>query len=167
MAAFFVFILWMHFMAKVNLTLMTICLFISSIANSAEFRHCSLDENVVFSCAVGEKIASICASKDSSMDSGYAQYRFGLPDKTEFNYPENKMPANINFTIKYDLESSYISFKDNLLTYKLKLSKNTSAYSVIEVSNSEKIISSTSCTSTAIVSDKDELISWGFKEVLN
>ena len=154
-------------MVRVNILLIMLSLTFSSSGSSADFRHCSLDENVVFSCAVGEKIASICASKDAAIDKGYVQYRFGFLENTEFTYPENKEPANINFSIKYQLASNYIIFKKNLLTYKIISPNHNAGVRFIEVSNSEKLISTLSCSSSPIVSDKDELLAWGFQEISN
>ncbi len=50
--------------------------------------HCQKQEQVIFSCSLGKKIVSVCASNDFSADSGYLQYRFG-----PFGIPELMLPA--------------------------------------------------------------------------
>jgi hypothetical protein len=48
---------------------------------------CETGETVVFSCATGARVASVCASNYISKTSGYLQYRFGQKDKVEMSYP--------------------------------------------------------------------------------
>lgn len=58
---------------------------------------CAPDEDVVFTCAVGAKSVSVCASADLSPAAGVAQYRFGVPRKTpELTLPSGKAhPARV------------------------------------------------------------------------
>lgn len=49
---------------------------------------CNADELVIFSCATGARVASICASKSLSKTDGYMQYRFGRNENVELSYPE-------------------------------------------------------------------------------
>lgn len=49
--------------------------------------HCSPSEQTVFSCAIGAKIVSLCASADLSSAAGAIQYRFGPVDRPEIAYP--------------------------------------------------------------------------------
>src|SRR5689334_11813206 len=59
---------------------------------------CSTGEQIIFSCSVkhgtgraGEtKIASLCASPRLTKEAGYLQYRFGLPNKIELEYPARR-----------------------------------------------------------------------------
>jgi hypothetical protein len=44
---------------------------------------CTPNEEVVFACRTGQKMVSVCASRDASPKSGYVQYRFGKPDSAE------------------------------------------------------------------------------------
>ena len=74
-----------------------------SSAFAADITHCSSDENIVFSCSVGKKTASVCASKDAVKDKGYVQYRFGVIGKPEMTFPVKKEPANKNFSLDTDL----------------------------------------------------------------
>ena len=56
---------------------------------------CSTGEQIIFNCLVkggtartGEtKIASLCASLRLTKEAGYLQYRFGVPNKIELEYP--------------------------------------------------------------------------------
>lgn len=43
--------------------------------------RCVPPEKTVFTCATGASVVSVCASADLSSKTGYAQYRFGKPDK--------------------------------------------------------------------------------------
>lgn len=62
--------------------------FTSNVLAQSRLSLCTADEQVAFSCHVGRKIASLCASKKLSKTEGYVQYRFGLPAKVEMTYPE-------------------------------------------------------------------------------
>ena len=61
--------------------------------------HCIADEIPVFTCKIGKKIASICASKVLNENSGYLQYRFGEKHKVELEIPptENYKPALVGY----------------------------------------------------------------------
>jgi hypothetical protein len=55
---------------------------------------CSVDETVVFACAVkGQRLVSVCASRALSSSSGYVQYRFGRPAKIEVAVPTTATSA--------------------------------------------------------------------------
>lgn len=57
---------------------------------SAQGSLCSKGELVAFSCAVGDKLVSLCASADLSKTAGYVQYRYGKKDKVDFVFPESR-----------------------------------------------------------------------------
>lgn len=66
-------------------------------ANAAS-GHCSAEETVVFSCSVGKKTVSVCASADLSPTTGSLQYRFGAlgANALEMTYPELSVrPASV------------------------------------------------------------------------
>ena len=67
--------------------LSTLLLAISSAQAAPNDSHCSREEKTVFSCTVGKKIVSVCASKDLSPVAGYMQYRFGKKGKPELSIP--------------------------------------------------------------------------------
>lgn len=51
---------------------------------------CKSSEKVFFSCAIKNKILSLCSSPNLSRDSGYVKYRFGTPNKIELSFPEKE-----------------------------------------------------------------------------
>ncbi|SEF80314.1 hypothetical protein [Nitrosomonas ureae] len=61
-------------------------LFFPAPVGAAE-SHCQMQEQVIFSCSVGKKTVSVCASKDFSAHSGYLQYRFGPLGMPELTFP--------------------------------------------------------------------------------
>jgi uncharacterized protein len=60
---------------------------------------CSSQEVVVFSCVLPrEKVASLCASQDASVNTGYMQYRIGLNQTNlDMQFPQEKTPAKNHF----------------------------------------------------------------------
>jgi hypothetical protein len=60
---------------------------------------CYPHEEIYFSCAVGSKIVSVCASGNISPKNGYVKYRFGRPDKPELEYPTESVPPKDQFSI--------------------------------------------------------------------
>jgi hypothetical protein len=57
--------------------------FVSLSAGAA----CGPGEHTVFSCPIGKKWVSVCASKDLSPTAGYLQYRFGPEASPEISFP--------------------------------------------------------------------------------
>lgn len=62
--------------------------------------HCDINENVAWSCKVGGKVISVCASEPVSGDSGYIQYRIGKPPRTELVYPAKMLPPRGRFAYR-------------------------------------------------------------------
>jgi hypothetical protein len=60
---------------------------------------CSKDEHIIFSCMVkrSAKIVSLCASTNFAKERGYLQYRFGLPDKVELEFPKERQGTQQKF----------------------------------------------------------------------
>ena len=60
---------------------------------------CSPAERVIFSCSLKRpaKLVALCASKSFSKESGYLQYRFGLPGKVELEYPKQREGSTQQF----------------------------------------------------------------------
>lgn len=58
-------------------------------ANAAD-SHCNEQEQIVFSCSLGKKIVSVCASPELTPSSGYLQYRFGAKNALELILPASK-----------------------------------------------------------------------------
>ena len=60
---------------------------------------CAREEIAVFSCAIGQKIAALCASKDLDETTGTLFYRFGKPGAAELSYPGAGADPHKAFTI--------------------------------------------------------------------
>jgi hypothetical protein len=84
---------------------------------------CANDEKIVFSCATGKtgKIVSLCASKALTKDSGYLQYRFGLPGKIELEFPQAREQTQKAFKYSHYFRAQFdqteISFTSNGYEY--------------------------------------------------
>jgi len=58
---------------------------------------CQPDEDVVFGCNLGRKMASVCASHGVTQTTGHVQYRFGTPSDLELVYPAKLEPPKGHF----------------------------------------------------------------------
>ena len=60
---------------------------------------CAKDERVIFACLLKQpaKIVSVCAAKDLTSETGYLQYRFGLPGKIELEFPKDRAGTQQKF----------------------------------------------------------------------
>src|SRR2546421_8616516 len=60
---------------------------------------CARDERVIFACVLRQptKIVSVCASKHLTNETGYLQYRFGLPGKIELEFPKDRTGTQQKF----------------------------------------------------------------------
>lgn len=74
---------------KQNALIVTGLVYLVSLPAIAANSHCNEQEQTVFSCSLGEKIVSVCASKDISPTSGYLQYRFGKQNAPELMFPSS------------------------------------------------------------------------------
>jgi hypothetical protein len=80
-----------------------ICSAFPLLARSADTGLCTSEEKVIFSCTIGKKTLSVCASKDLSSNSGYLQYRFGTSlDKLELVFPQTKDHPRSHFRLATD-----------------------------------------------------------------
>lgn len=79
--------------------LLAACLCLPALSAWSQARPslCTADERIAFSCAVGRKVASLCASADLSKTTGYVQYRYGRPGKIEMTYPQDKVHPSAVF----------------------------------------------------------------------
>jgi hypothetical protein len=55
---------------------------------------CSVHEQTVFSCTLGQNTVSVCASDDLSPTRGYLQYRFGPRNSTVFLLPASTQSSS-------------------------------------------------------------------------
>lgn len=101
----------------------------SSQANSL----CAKNEHIIFSCAVKRtaKIVSLCASSDLAKERGYLQYRFGLPEKIELEFPKDRQGTQQKF--RY---SHYFRFQVDLTEITFEV--NGYEYSVFDTYNGEE-----------------------------
>ena len=59
---------------------------------------CRAGETAIFSCAIGGKIASLCASPDLGPSQGSLTYRFGRQGAIELTHPDKPVPPEEAFT---------------------------------------------------------------------
>lgn len=81
-------------------------IYLASSSAIAADSHCSEQEQTVFACSLGEKIVSVCASKDISQAGGYLQYRFGKPKAPELMFPSTTKP----FSHRSDIQARTLMF---------------------------------------------------------
>ena len=86
---------------------------------------CGKSERIIFSCPIKRpaKIVSVCASKDLTSDRGYIQYRFGLPDKVELEFPKDRQGSQQMFQYSHYFRAQFdmteISFTINGYEYQV------------------------------------------------
>jgi len=71
---------------------------------------CANEEKIVFSCTTAgktAKIVSLCSSKELTKDSGYLQYRFGLPGKIELEFPEGREQTQKAFSYSHYFRAQF------------------------------------------------------------
>src|SRR6185503_12634451 len=84
---------------------------------------CESTEKVVFSCTItkASKIVSLCSSKELTKDRGYLQYRFGLPEKIELEFPKQREQTQSAFKYSHYFRAQFdqteISFTTNDYEY--------------------------------------------------
>jgi hypothetical protein len=84
--------------------------------------HCTADEKIVFSCPVkGQKIVSVCATKDLSNKTGMLTYRFGRKNRPEMTLPKNadgwRDTVRAGRVMYTSGGGSYLGFKSGEYTY--------------------------------------------------
>jgi len=86
---------------------------------------CAKNERVIFSCPIKRpaKIVSLCASKDRTSDHGYLQYRFGLPEKIELEFPQERTGTQQKFQYSHyfraQVDMTEIGFTVNGYQYQI------------------------------------------------
>ena len=99
---------------------------------SSEETMCSAHEEIYFSCPVGKKIISVCASGNISPESGYVQYRFGRPGSPELEFPTKSYPPKDRFSISDfhggNTNSVHLKFKTGGYTYVVFQSATSGVY---------------------------------------
>jgi len=86
---------------------------------------CAKNERIIFSCPIRRpaKIVSLCASKDLASDRGYLQYRFGLPENIELEFPKDRTGSPQKFQYSHyfraQVDMTEISFTLNGYQYQI------------------------------------------------
>lgn len=86
---------------------------------------CAKGERIIFSCPIKRpaKIVSVCAAKDLANDRGYLQYRFGLPDKVELEFPKERAGSQQKFQYSHyfraQVDQTEITFSINGYEYQV------------------------------------------------
>lgn len=90
---------------------------------------CAKTERIIFSCLSRRtgtqvtRIVSLCSSRDLTKEQGYLQYRYGLPEKIELEYPSLRSGSQQKFTyhhyMRYRVDLTEINFEVNDYQYQL------------------------------------------------
>ena len=102
----------------------------STPANLARTLCQANDELIVYSCLLSNgKTASICISRDFNSSTGYILYRFGTPQRIEFEYPKDKTNTLQAFSYQWYLrgggagnagmDNNHLTFSNGGFTYEL------------------------------------------------
>ena len=94
---------------------------------------CAKDERVIFSCLLRRpaKTVSVCAAKNLTRETGYLQYRFGLPRKIELEFPKERQGSQQKFTYVH-------YFRAQVDLTEIHFSVNDVDYSVFDQYNGEE-----------------------------
>lgn len=94
---------------------------------------CARNERVIFSCLLRRpaKIVSVCAAKNLTRETGYLQYRFGLPRKIELEFPKERQGSQRKFTYVH-------YFRAQVDLTEITFSVNDVDYSVFDEYNGEE-----------------------------
>jgi hypothetical protein len=78
-----------------------LCIALACLSSPALAREslCNANESAVFSCSVGKKLVSLCATGDLNETTGALYYRYGLKDHVEMVFPENASHPKSNFVL--------------------------------------------------------------------
>jgi len=84
---------------------------------------CLPTERVVFSCSLkrSAKLVALCSSKSLTKETGYLQYRFGLPGKVELEFPKQREGSSQAFRYHHyfraQVDLTEISFTNDGIEY--------------------------------------------------
>jgi hypothetical protein len=94
---------------------------------------CAKTERIIFSCMTKRsgvassrspaKIVSLCASRDLDKEHGYLQYRYGLPEKIELEFPSSRTGTQQMFQythyMRYQVDLTEINFEIDGYQYQI------------------------------------------------
>lgn len=134
-----------YLQAIARASFLTVLILAFAKAEADEPTLCSLHEEVYFSCLIGGRVMSVCASGNISPNNGYVQYRFGRIGKIELEFPEKPYPPRKSFSISDISEgnSRFTHFKFNSGRYNYVLYQGSP--SGIYVKKDGKVVSNRSC----------------------
>ncbi len=90
----------------------------SAIAGPKSYpSHCDVGETTVFSCSIGRKVASLCASDDIGPSSGRLRYAFGAMGKPELVYPRADTDPRKAFSYGLLAKGDYVRFQSGSISY--------------------------------------------------
>ena len=72
---------------------------LSAEAQTTTATLCADNETALFTCPIGAKTLSLCASSPLTPESGYVQYRFGSAAKVELEFPGSKVHPRNSLTL--------------------------------------------------------------------
>lgn len=81
--------------------------------------HCGVHETAVFSCQTGERLASLCASRDIGEGRGQLSYRFGREGRVEMIFPPVAMNPQQAFSYQLLPKGDSVRFTHEVVTYVL------------------------------------------------
>jgi hypothetical protein len=79
--------------------------------------HCERDETTVFSCSIGRKVVSLCASDDIGPSNGRVRYAFGRMGKPELLYPAAGTDPRAAFSYGLMAKGDYVRFMVGKVSY--------------------------------------------------
>lgn len=142
-------------------TLTTIFVVLLPLATSAA-TLCEQQEKVYFSCSTKQaKIISVCGSKDFTQKDAYLQYRFGLKEKIELQFPDTKPDSLKKFFYahydRYQASSTHLKFTNESSTeytvfhsYEGDQKKPKDCYGVIILTKSSEKETQVNCKTPAV-----------------
>lgn len=74
------------------------CAVLACAPGAAARTLCAPAERVVFTCEIGRKLLSLCATRDLDETRGSLQYRFGTPERVELSHPAKPDHPSRHFT---------------------------------------------------------------------
>nr|WP_298117318.1 hypothetical protein [uncultured Pseudomonas sp.] len=132
-------------------------LFYEPVYGGDDITLCTSNEDIYFSCPFKNgKIISVCASGNTSPNTGYVQYRYGKPDKLELIHPKKKIPPeNIIYYVDATEGSAIrdiLKFKIGEFTYII----HQSFFSGLTVLKNDEIVFKKTCEAggNAVISRK-------------
>lgn len=122
---------------------------------------CSSNELAVFSCRIGHKIVSLCATADLSETAGTLLYRFGSKSRIEIVFPETSDHPKNHFKMGLmdysDSSGDFIRFERGDYLYTLySWAKMPDPYTRdgVEVRKNSKLIADLRCNTSALLPEK-------------